>query len=201
MKKLFIIIFIIFSIKTFSQNNGIGFRLGDPSGITFKRYTGGNAWEINIGRTYIFDHNTWYYDKFVNWYDKKHFNYTAHDYESFNHITAPICLQIHYIFQKPIKEADSEYGKLEWYFGFGGQLRYQSYSFDYRYKIAGDPNWYYDKGSVTDFNIGVDGTAGIEYKFSKAPITAFLDFTLAMELYNEPFNFWGQCGIGGRYNF
>ena len=201
MKKLFIIIFIIISVKTFSQNNGIGFRLGDPSGVTYKRYFGDNALEINLGLTNIFDGNNWYNDQFTTWYNKQNFNYAYYVYTGYEHITEPIGLQVHYLYQKPIKEADSEYGKLDWYFGYGGQLKYQSYSFEYEYQPVGSSAILSGSETITDFKIGVDCTVGAEYKFSKVPISVFLDVTLSMELYSQPFHFWGQCGIGARYNF
>ena len=66
---------------------------------------------------------------------------------------------------------------------------------------SGDPNWYTTTDRVTEIDVGVDGVIGLEYKFPKVPIAVFADFTLAMELYPDPFIPWGQFGIGARYNF
>lgn len=201
MKKILILLIALFSVNCYSQNLGIGFRLGDPSGLTFKKYMGDKAIELSIGRTYIFEGSRWYNNRFDNWYKKK-YNYKEFDYLGFYRVTAPLGLQVHYLFQKPINGTSSDVGILDWYLGFGGQLRYQSYSFDYRYKVSGDPNWYYvNRERVSDLDLGVDGVVGLEYKFSKVPIAAFLDFTLSMEIFNDPFIFWGQGGIGARYNF
>jgi len=202
MKKIFIIILVIFSINAFSQNNGIGVRMGDPTGVTYKKYMGNNALEINIGYTYLFENgNNWYSDRYDVWYKKQKFNYTGYEYLGYSNVSFPLCLQIHYLFQKPISAADSKVGKLSWYWGLGGQLRLQSYSFDYAYKDASGPDWNYVYGKrVTDLNIGVDGVGGVEYKFSKAPFSVFCDFTLELEIYDN-FAPWGQAGIGGRYNF
>ena len=45
MKKVLVLILVLFSFQSIAQNNGIGFRLGDPSGITYKRYMGDKALE------------------------------------------------------------------------------------------------------------------------------------------------------------
>ena len=48
---------------------------------------------------------------------------------------------------------------------------------------------------------GVDGVLGLEYTFSEAPLAVFLDATLFMEVFDNPFVFWPQVGLGIRYNF
>gem|GEM_PF-567780 len=201
MKKLLVTALIFLSVSAYSQNFGVGFRFGDPSGITLKKYLGDKALEISFGRTGIFYGNNWYYNNFDHWYKHKHYNYEDLQYLNFYHLSPPLGLQVHYLYQKGIKGTDSDVGVLDWYIGFGGQLSFQNYSYDYRYKIAGDPDWYYvTKERVTDIGIGADGVIGLEYKFI-APFAIFLDFTLDMEIYDDPFLFWGQGGIGARYNF
>ena len=78
----------------------------------------------------------------------------------------------------------------------------QTYTFDYRYKLFGSPEWYYAEGDrVTDIDIGADGVIGLEYTFNKIPLSLFVDATLFMEIVDQPFRFWFQGGIGARYNF
>lgn len=58
MKKHFLtLLFVCLFSVAFAQdgNWGIGFRLGEPSGITLKRYMGGNAWDLTVG-TPVYGH-------------------------------------------------------------------------------------------------------------------------------------------------
>jgi hypothetical protein len=199
MKKLVVIAFILFSTNVFSQW-GIGFRLGDPSGLTLKHLGGKSAFELSVGRTYIFANDNWYYNRYTRWYTKKH-KYDNIEYYNFSE-SVPIAVQLHFLSQKTISEATSDVGDLDWYLGFGAQCRFQNYIYDYQYKNPGDPAWHYVVSEkATDIDLCADGVVGLEYRFSKAPFSVFLDFTLSMEIYNDPFWFYGQGGIGGRYNF
>ncbi len=203
MKKILLIVCFAISITTLAQNKwGVGIRLGDPSGLTLKKYMSTTAIELNVGRTHWFYSNNWYNKRFDKWYNGQKFGYNDFQYIGYK-VSTPIALQLHYLFRKDIKKiADNEINGLQYYLGFGGQVAFQKYNYDYRYKLKGDPNWYYETGGrVIDFDLGVDGVAGLEYTFEEIPISLFLDVTLFMELANDPFLFHFQSGIGGRYNF
>lgn len=205
LKFLFLILFVvILSTHTVlaQENWAVGVRLGDPSGISIKKYTADNALEINVGRTRLSSRDNWYNDRFDDWYADQKFGYNDFQYRGYSAST-PLGIQVHYLFRKPIAQfADEEVVGLEWYYGVGGQLRYQTYTYDYRYKLSGDPNWYYKTGErLTDIDIGLDGVIGLEYTFEDAPISVFLDATLFMEVVDDPFLFWLQAGVGARYNF
>jgi hypothetical protein len=176
---------------------GIGLRLGDPLGISFKKYMGSNALELNIGRSYLFHARGWYGKRFDDWYGKKKFGYNEFQYQGYT-ANAPLSIQLHYLFQKNIKSVEN----LQWYWGIGGQFRYQKYYFDYRYKVAGDNKWYYAYGErVTNIDLGLDGVLGLEYTFADLPISLFGDMNLFLEVADNPFALWFQAGIGGRFNF
>ena len=197
-----IVSMLITSTNTYSQDWGIGIRLGDPSGITLKKYMDGKAFELSVGRSHVFNGKGYYDNRFNDWYYDKKFGYKDFQYSGFKSST-PISIQFHYLIQKGInKIADDDISGLEWYFGFGGQIRSQSYTYDYRYKLEGDSEWFYAEGEkVTDIDIGADGVIGLEYTFKNAPISVFVDATLFMEIIDNPFLFWFQGGIGGRYRF
>lgn len=215
MKKLLIFSFLtacilLATFRCFSQdyNWGIGLRLGDPSGITIKRYLepkgmvfpkDDKALELNIGRTHLFRRKGYYDNRFNDWYLKNQFGYKDFKYLG-NKVSAPLGFQLHYLIHKDIPINELE--KLQWYFGVGGQFRFQTYTFDYKYKLEGNPNWFLATGErVTDIDFGVDGVIGVEYIIPGAPVSVFVDFTLFMEIVDNPFMFWPQAGIGGRYNF
>lgn len=197
-----IALLIIGSITAKAQGNALGFKLGDPGGLSYKKYMGDNALEINVGRTHIFSRSNWYYNRFDKWYRGQ-----KHGYEDWRFVnyraSFPIGLQVHYLFRKGIdKVADEKTPGLEWYFGFGGQARFQSYRYTYQYKVAGDPRWYTEEGArVVDLDIGADAVIGLEYKFKNAPLSVFGDINLFMEILDNPFLFYFQGGLGARYHF
>jgi len=198
MKKILIaVIAIIMMVNGFSQDMGIGIRLGDPSGVTFKKYMNENALEISVGRTKFRNRKGYYEELYRDWNKEKNFGYKKFKYERFNSST-PIAIQIHYLFNNDIDDVEG----LQWYYGFGGQFVHQTYSFDYKYKFDDDKNWRYATGErVTDVDLGIDGVIGLEYTFDDAPISIFLDAILFMEIVDNPFVFWYQGGFGVRYNF
>lgn len=203
MRKLLLIVLISVLFLTANAQTkdwGIGIRLGDPSGITIKKHIENNAFELSIGRTHTFSNKGFYDNKFKDWHPD--INYTDIQYVGYNAST-PLSFQLHYLIQKPInKVEDINTTGLFWYFGFGAQVRFQTYTFDYRYRLDGNNIWYRETGEkVTDYDVGPDGVIGMEYTFKETPISLFLDLTLFMEIVNDPFKFWFQGGVGVRYRF
>ncbi|WP_439183357.1 SH3 domain-containing protein [Carboxylicivirga taeanensis] len=181
---------------------GIGLRLGNPSGITVKRYKqNGKALEFSLGRTHMFD-DDYYDDRFNDWYYDEGFGYADIQYLGYK-VSSPIGLQVHYLIHKPINRlGDESVSGLDWYYGFGGQLRFQSYTYNYRYRLPGRNDWFYNTGEKeTDVDLGADGVIGLEYTLPKAPVSFFLDATLFMEIVDDPFHFSLMGGIGARYRF
>ena len=188
---------LILPLTTVGQDWGVGVRLGDPSGLSVKRYTASHAWEFSLGRTSLFRNSDYYYKRYDNWYNDRNFNYREHQLVSYK--TSPaIGLQIHYLKHRDVGGAEG----LDWYYGFGGQVRTQSYAYTYRYKVENGPDWIVvNEERVTEVDLGLDGALGLEYTFSDAPLAVFLDATLFMEIFDNPFVFWPQLGLGIRYNF
>lgn len=181
---------------------GVGVRLGDPSGITVKKYMKGSALEFSVGRTHWWYGRGWYNNHFNTWYYKQNYPYSDVSYIGYSH-AAPVSMQLHYMLQRGISRiADENVSGLDWYLGGGVQFAYQRYAYSYRYKVEGNPNWIYVTDErVSDYDLGVDGVVGIEYTFPKVPVSVFLDVNLFMEVIDDPFVFWGQGGTGVRYNF
>ena len=201
MKKIFLALSVIFiSLPAFAQW-GIGLRGGDPTGLTVKKYMDGKALELSVGRSHTFYGRGWYDDHFDKWYYDQNFPYESYEYSGYKR-SLPIGIQVHYLIHKDLsKIAGESTPGLEWYFGAGGQLRSQSYRYDYRYKRHGDPNWYYvHDENVKDIDLGADVVIGLEYIFDELPIALFADMTLFMEVVDDPFLFWPQGGAGVRVN-
>ena len=173
--------------STTSKNWGIGLRLGDPTGLTVKKYlSNSKALEFNIGRSnWGYD----YYDQFQ--HDNRYKNY---DYLSYDGRPA-LAIQAHLLFQKDFPKAKG----LQWYWGVGPQVRFHNYTYNYRYDAGSD--WVYVSEDVTNVDFGVDGVFGLEYQIPKAPLSVFADVNILTELFDDPFEFYFQGGAGIRYNF
>lgn len=177
------------------QNWGVGLRLGDPSGLSIKKYLpGGRAVEFNVGTT-----SYWGYDYRDNFYEED--KYANYEYISYRR-TGAAAVQVHYLFQKNIRDVAS----LQWYWGFGGQIRTKSYDYNYRYRSyygpgQGDYVWIYATDKVTDFDLAADLLIGLEYHIPGAPLSVFTDANLMLELLDDPLALYAQAGIGIRYNF
>lgn len=199
MKRCYLILsaVIFLSLPLHAQTWGAGIRLGDPSGLTLKKYLGNKAWELNIGRTHFGYGRDWYGRRFYDWYDDRDFPYDDFRYDGYRR-RFPLAVQLRYLIQKDIRGAQG----LEWYYGLGGQVQFHSYYFNYRYKPGGGKDWVYVSDErVFDIDLGADLVIGLEYTFKDAPISLFLDASLFMEVLDDPFLFWPQAGIGGRFRF
>jgi hypothetical protein len=200
-KYLATILFLLAGLPAFAQQWGIGLRAGDPAGLTVKKYMNGKALELNIGRSHTFSSRGWYGDRFNQWYYDQHFPYETYEYIGYKQ-SLPLAIQVHYLIQKDLSKVAGENTQgLDWYLGLGGQIRSQTYKYEYRYKLKGDPNWYYVKDeNVRDLDLGVDGVIGLEYTFDDLPISIFADVTLFLEAIDDPFMLWPQGGAGVRFN-
>jgi hypothetical protein len=185
-----------------TDNLAIGLRLGDPTGITVKKYLENNrAIELIVGRSLIYPGRGYFSRSFRNWggINPNHVNVRFIDYQT----TFPIALQANYLFHNDINrigELDTK--GLTWYYGFGAQFRLNAYRFTYMYQEAsGGPILTRTSGVVTNFDIGVNGIAGLEYRIPNSQFSVFLDITLFMEVLDDPFRLWLQNGIGARYHF
>ncbi|MDX1907329.1 MAG: hypothetical protein SF053_09875 [Bacteroidia bacterium] len=182
-----------------AQSRSIGLRLGDPTGISFKKYAGDRALEINFGRM-----GAWYNDDWRGpwgWYDYDEPPFGRPDYYYLGRDgSAPLGLQVHYLLSKPIKRVIGEPTPgLSWYYGFGGQMSFQSRR--YRYPVPGR-GWYYTSGDrITAIGLGADGVLGLEYRIPGTQLVVNTDLVLYLELVDDPFFCWTQGGLGIRYMF
>jgi len=200
---LLVSLFLLNTSDSFAQENlAVGLRLGDPTGFTLKKYQGENAWQVNVGRSRWFQGDRWFGDRFGDWYDGRNNNYSDYEYLGFSR-SFPLAIQVHYLFNEEITEWDLDgEGRLFWYYGFGAQLNYQSYVYDYRYKRAGDPRWFYkDSERVYDIDLGADVVLGSEFIFDEIPLSVFAEVNLFLEAFDDPLFIRGQGGIGARYHF
>lgn len=190
MKKLAsCVILALFVITSYAQDRGIGIRLGNPMGITYKKYLPrNNAVEFGLGTGY----SSWYphyYENSFNHFDRyEGYNYVSHTVKS------PLYLQGRYLLQNDI-HIEGMMGKLQWYWGVGGIMKIAEVAYRYR-----DINNFVVRGTRTDIDIGPEGILGMEYTFEQVPLTIFGEFSLMVEIVDRP-GLRGFSGVGVRYNF
>jgi uncharacterized protein YraI len=169
-----------------NKNIGLGLRFGDPAGITFKKYSGNTAWEVNLGSSYRWGYR--YHDRFYRYdrfRDKRYYDYKGHD------AGPTTALQIHWLKHHDL----SNDGALQFYYGLGPQARFTNVYYRYKY----DGREYYER--FTDLDLGIDGVLGLEFTIPNAPLSIFLDANIFVEVFDAPGWIHGQSGLGIRYNF
>ena len=193
MRGVFTIFFLTLGAgAVFAQEQGIGLRIGDPIGITYKRYLAKErAIEFGIG-TATSGWNTNYYENSFEDYDR----YNNYDYRS-HEVKGTLYLQGRYEFQYNIPIEGME-GKLDWYWGIGAMLKVATVDFTYQNEVSP-----YDivKDKRTDIDLGPEGIAGMEYTFQDIPLTVFGEVSLMLEFADRPLTFRTFAGVGARFNF
>lgn len=196
-KFLILLVFVFAPALLFAQefDNGVGLRLGDPFGITYKKYlsptraaefiagSSGNRW------------NTSYYKKSferINRFD---------DYLYYNHrLDYTIAFNARYLFHNKFKE---DVDGLQWYYGAGLHLRFVSVEYEYIRQEDVDEYQTADRffEGHTNFDVGPEVIIGTEYTLYDAPITFYGEVSLFGEVVDSPFAFRFYGAFGIRYNF
>lgn len=176
---------IMFTSVIFAQL-GVGVRLGDPYGLSLKKYAGSkNAIELNVGIPSYLSGYDWnyYYTK-----DSRYNNRNLYDvgYRGGDGIAA----QVHFLRHEKL---DLGFRGLKWYWGPGAQLRYQTGRFTYW-----ENNIYYED-RFTNLDFGADITIGLEYTFEDYPIAIAADITGFLEIIDRPY-LHPQSGVSVRWN-
>jgi hypothetical protein len=193
MKKNFVLlVFLFVGYFSLAQKQGIGLRLGDPVGITYKKYLPRNhAFELGIGGASPQWHRTYYQNSFDEYSKYDNYRYVGHTVES------TVYLQARYLFHYDIP-VEGMQGKLDWYWGAGAMLKLAKIK--YRYKDAENgPATFTD--IKTDIDIGPEGILGMEYFFDDIPLSVFGEASLLVELADRPGAVRVFGGVGLRYIF
>ncbi|MEM7108138.1 MAG: hypothetical protein AAF519_07915 [Bacteroidota bacterium] len=170
-------------------DQGIGLRIGDPFGVSYKQY-GHNrvALEFTLGTTSRNRHGAYYKDKFKSINDFDRFNYSDHTV-NFT-LAAQGRYLLHYSFPANVE------GRLDWYGGIGAHLRIST--LEYAYFDESESLAFEQR---TNFDLGPEGVLGMEYEFQDYPIVGFGEFSLLAELVDQPFKFRLFAAVGVRYGF
>lgn len=191
MKKLLFLFFFFLSLSAAAQHQGIGLRIGDPSGLTYKRYlsNSSHAFELGIGSVQP-GRNQFYYQNSFDEYDKFDNDvYQTHSIES------TLYLQGRYLKQYPFP-IEGVAGDFEWYWGIGALFKVAKVNYRFR-----DDNGFSQRDIVTDVDFGPEVPLGMEYTFEDVPLTLFSEIGLVIELTDRPGTLLLKGAVGIRYNF
>ena len=175
--------------QEFSRNDlTLGLKLGDPTGVTLKKYMDKNALEV------VWGFPAWGGESYGNrYYNKRYRDYHYFDYYTDNYFST--ALQVHYLWRFPIGDIDG----FTWHIGFGGQIRYRTFEVFYA-NYWDNGRYFYESDRVHTIEIGPDAVGGIEYALKQAPITFFADANVFIA-FSRYSNVYGQGGIGARFSF
>lgn len=178
-----------FSLSAQSVNDqGIGLRVGDPFGITYKSYfRNPMALEVVLGTTSANRHENYYKKAFDNANKYDGYNYVDHS------IDYTIAVQARLLWHEKVP-ANVE-GRFDYYYGLGGHMRVSNVDYSYM-----DTEGIIRTDSRGNFDLGPEGVLGLEYELLDYPIVAFSEVSLMTELVdNLRLRLFGAVGV--RYAF
>ena len=177
---------------TNAQKQGIGLRLGDPMGITYKNYLNKTrSVEFILGSASRNWHGAYYLNSFESYSQYDNYRYISHE------VLSTIYLQARYLLNYDIR-IDGMVGKLDWYWGIGALLK----SSNVRYRFQDfSGNGPVNTSTKYDIDLGPEGIIGLEYKFQDVPVSVFGETSLMIELADRPGALRVFGGVGVRYNF
>jgi hypothetical protein len=191
MKKVIILLsLVIFCLSSQAQNQGIGIRIGEPMGLTYKKYFGRTkALEVGLGSAALGWNNAYYRNSFDARNEFEDYDYRSHTVRSI------VYLQGRYLLHNEIY-VQGMVGKWDWYWGLGGLLKFANV----RYRFFDEAPPFAETEVYNDIDFGPEGIAGMEYTFEDAPITAFGEVSLLLEVVDR-FTLRPFGALGVRYNF
>lgn len=194
MKKIIVLAWVVMAGPSvvWAQKQSVGLRVGDPIGVTYKRYTHTNkSVELIFGTAPTSWRRNYHKNSFYEYSKYDGFTYRSHKLDN------PVYLQARYLLHYDIPVEGME-GQLQWYWGLGGMLKFGKV--EYRYH-EGPPanNPRTDVRNTLDF--GPDGIAGVEYTFEDIALNVFGEVSLLLEIADRPLTFQVFGAVGARFIF
>lgn len=190
---LFFILFILFSIGASAQDTHyMGVRIGDPIGITYKKFVRSDrAFEFILGTS----SPRWR----KNYYENSFYHYTIYDGNSYqsHKVKSSMSLQGRYLFHNTI-QAEGMEGKLQWYAGAGAMLKYSRIQYKY---YDNTPDNTLLSNVRTNIDFGPEAIGGVEYYFEDIPLAVFGEMSVLFEMADKPLTVQILGGIGVRLGF
>jgi len=193
MRRVIVLFFLALGAgSAFAQKQGIGLRIGNPIGITYKRFLPKDrAIEFGIGTSSSGWNDNYYQNSFDDYNRYDNYDYRSHDVKSV------VYFQGRYLFQYNIP-IEGMVGKLDWNWGIGAVLKVAQVEFTYQNEVS---PYNVVKDNHTDIDFGPEGIAGMEYTFEDIPLTVFGEVSLMLEFADRPLTFRTFGAAGARFNF
>jgi hypothetical protein len=192
---VFCLIFLAFTAsaqRKYPGLQGIGLRLGLPTGITYKNYISKwTALELNVGLASPSWSRTYYQNQFNDYPRYDNFVYHSHTVESAAYF------QGRYLMHAFIPVEGLE-GRVNWYWGIGATFKLAKVNYRYSDPEA-SPSM--QEEVVTDVDLGPEGIIGAEYTFQDVPCAVFAESSLLVEIVDRPGAVRVFGAVGVRYNF
>jgi hypothetical protein len=195
---LFILFWSASPVQAQEYDGGVGLRIGDPFGVSYKKYRDAEtALEFILGASGSNWHTSYYrksYDR-ISKFDN--FLYDGH------RVDYSIALGGRFLWQKNFNE---DVDGFQWYYGAGLQMRFASVEYTLIDRSAvntANDIFTADRQFDNHYNvdIGPEGIIGLEYTLYDAPLTLFMETSLFAEVVDRPFNFRFFGALGMRINF
>jgi hypothetical protein len=197
MKSLVAIVLLMMPLIAFAQKQGLGIRIGNPLGLSYKRYLPNHlAFEVSLGTVPDEWNKKYYKNSFSDLDEYNSYSYHSHDVQS------TLYLQARYLFHYDIS-GNKMLGKLDWYWGAGGLFKFArvEYFYFYPYELGPGGSSVLFADGQSDIDIGPEAITGIEYTLNHTPLTLFGEVSGFLEVADRPFSFWVFGAVGMRYNF
>ena len=197
MKRIILISVLVVGVMGigFGQMNSVGVRLGEPTGLLYKKYLNyrgakGTAWELGLGTAASGWNHGYYKNAFRDYERYDGYQYTNH------HVSGIAYFQGRYLFNYQVP-VHGVYGRFDWYWGLGAVLKVANVKYYYQ---DNRPPYQMRTDSRTDIDFGPEGILGAEYRFDNDPFILFGEVSLMGEVADH-FGARALFGTGARYVF
>jgi hypothetical protein len=187
-------------VKT-DASHGIGIKIGDPIGLTYKAYFLDRlGFEIVAGIPTGGLYANFIIDEFNNLefegFEGDSLLYISHD------IGASAALQARFLLHNPLPSGITGETGVDWYVGIGFSLRFLDVTYQFQNVSSGDPTDF-ELGEANEkfFLQGPEITLGFEYALNNLPLTAFAEGNVFLSLGSVSTDLRFLGGLGLRYNF
>ena len=188
-------------VTTTDARHGVGLKVGDPIGITYKTYFLERfAFEVVGGLPTGGLYANFIIDEFpsleFSGFEGDSLLYISHD------IRSSAAIQARFLFHSPLPSGITGETGVDWYVGFGFSFRYLGVRYQFQNVESSDPTAFeLGEGDQDFFLQGPEVTLGFEYAIPNLPLTAFAEGNSFFVLgsIDPDIRFYG--GLGLRYNF
>jgi len=182
-------------VKKFEALQGVGIKVGDPIGLTYKIYFRQRfAAEVVGGSTTSGLFSDFIIESFEVDPEYQDFTYIGHE----NEISPTV--QARLLIHSPLPAGITGETGIDWFIGIGYMVRFLRVNYTFE---SGDNPVDFMIGNIEETFMlsGPEGILGFEYVLSTIPVTVFVEGGIFIDVQEEISEPRFQGGLGLRYNF